>query len=67
MIWKNEEELLESMLYWQKRALEAEKEREEVLDDLEEWIKLAAYWKQQFVDKEAEVRFILGGERGDRE
>jgi L-lactate utilization protein LutB len=67
MIWENEQEIINELLYWQKRALAAEKEREEVLDELEEYIKMAAYFKQQWVDKDEELRFILGGERGDRE
>ena len=35
MIWKNEEEIVEAMLYWQKRALEAEREVEDTLDYVE--------------------------------
>ena len=35
MIWKNEEEIVEAMLYWQKRALNAEREVEETLDYVE--------------------------------
>lgn len=41
----NEEELLEGFLYWQKRALQAEKERE--------------YFKQQFLDKDKEIKHIM--------
>jgi len=32
MIWENEEEIVEAMLYWQKRALEAERMLESELD-----------------------------------
>jgi hypothetical protein len=53
--WKNEEELLQCLLYWQNRALQSEKERE--------------YFKQQFLDKDKEIKhlmykasFITGGE-----
>jgi hypothetical protein len=40
MIWENEEELLKSMLYWQKRALEAEKHAEEDADEIEDLINI---------------------------
>ena len=53
MIWEDEQELIEELLYWQKRALQVEKERK--------------YFKQQFLDKQRELEFILGGYRGDRE
>lgn len=53
MIWEDEQAIIDELLYWQKRALQSEKERE--------------YYKQQFLDKEEEIRFILGGERGGRE
>lgn len=49
MIWKNEGELLKCMLYWQKRALEAEKEREELLDELEFYITTAADYKTELI------------------
>ena len=67
MIWEDEQEIIEELLYWQKRALAAEKEREEVLDELEGYIKIAAYFKQQYLDKDEEIKFILGGEMGDWE
>lgn len=57
--YENEEDMLEAILYWQGRALAAEKEREETLDELEEYIKSAAYYKQQFLDKDAEVFELL--------
>lgn len=59
MIWKDEQELIDSMLYWQKRALAAEKEREEILDDLEDYIIIAEYYKQQFLDKDLEIREVI--------
>lgn len=49
MIWENEIEIVESMLYWQKRALEAEKEREELLDELEFYITAAADYKTELI------------------
>ena len=45
MIWEDQQEIIDEMLYWQKRALQAEKERE--------------YWKQQFNDKGNEVFELL--------
>jgi hypothetical protein len=64
--WKDEEELRECMLYWQKRALEAEIEVEEVLDYNEELVELvleargnAEYYKQQFLDKDKEMRIMI--------
>ena len=45
MIWEDEQEIIEELLYWQKRALQAEKERK--------------YFKQQFLDKEKEIREIF--------
>ena len=86
--WKDDEEVLECMMYWQKRALKAEKEVEECLDyeefllnefvkqqeenidldeynhflmeDRDELRKMVRYYKQQFLDKDEEIRFILG-------
>lgn len=67
--YESEDEMLEAILHWQKRALAAEKEVEETLDDLEVYIKLAAYYKQQRLDKDEEIKeimkhasFITGGE-----
>ena len=51
--YKNVEEVLASLLRWQKDYFEMKKQRD--------------YYKQQFLDKEEEIRFILGGEIGDRE
>lgn len=72
--FENEEEILEAMLYWQKRALEAERDLEESLDFNEEYVDLILqarkerdYYKQQFLDKDDEMRFILGDDRGERE
>ena len=71
--YKTIEEVVECMLYWQMRALEAEKNRDEDTDTIEiyiEWIiqKMKAtrrlkkdrdYYKQQFLDKEKEIKILL--------
>ncbi len=53
--WEDEQQIIEELLYWQRRALQAEKERD--------------YFKQQFLDKDKEMKnvmykasFIVGGE-----
>ena len=63
MIWEDEQELLKEFMYWQKRALKAERElklENELLDLIMEWneqtITEKEYWKQQFLDKEKELR-----------
>jgi hypothetical protein len=72
--WKDDKEMIECIMYWQKRALEAEREVEEALDYNEEMVELVLeareqfremelqrdYYKQQFLDKENEIRFLLG-------
>ena len=64
--WKDDAEVIECMMYWQKRALEAERDLEEVLDDNEDLVELvleargnADYWHQQFLDKDKEIRAAL--------
>ena len=43
--WDDEEETIKCMLYWQERALQAEKERK--------------YFKQQFLDKDKELKMLI--------
>ena len=64
--WKDEEGLLKCMQYWQKRALEAERDLGEALDDLEEYVDLILeargerdYYKAQFLDKDSELWAII--------
>lgn len=71
--WKDEEEMLECIMYWQKRALEAEKEIESTLDYerflLDETLMYQErfyemeeqrdYYKQMFLDKDSETREAL--------
>lgn len=45
MIWEDQQEIIDELLYWQKRALQAEKERE--------------YYKQQFLDKDLEIHEVI--------
>ena len=45
MIWEDEQEIIDELLYWQKRALEAEKARD--------------YFKSQFMDKDSELWAII--------
>jgi hypothetical protein len=74
--WKDEEELMKCMLYWQKEALEGYNFLEMEADYIEDLIKTLLqecrekeYYKQQFLDKQAELEevmksavFIVGGE-----
>lgn len=73
--YESEEDMLEAILYWQKRALAAEKQVEEECDAYEDMVDTALefknardYYKQQFLDKDRELRFILGDDNmsGDR-
>jgi hypothetical protein len=64
--YENEEELLKCMLYWQKRALEAEQWLEESLDANEEYVDIILaerdakeYYKQQFLDKDKELQEVI--------
>jgi hypothetical protein len=71
--YESEEEVLKCMLYWQKRALEAEQWLEESLDGNEEYVDIILeerkqfrqmelerdYWKQQFLDKEKELKMLV--------
>ena len=50
--WKDEEELLECMLYWQKKALETVKWLDEM--EIER-----NYYKQQFLDKQKELQEVI--------
>lgn len=45
MIWEDQQEIIDELLYWQKRALQAEKERE--------------YYKAQFLDADKEKFELL--------
>ena len=72
--YRNIDDAVKCLLYWQRRALVAEGEVEDCLDYeeflLTEYVKLQKeyfemeiaknYFKQQFLDKENEIRFILG-------
>ena len=64
--WEDEQEILTELLYWQKRALEAERDLGEALDDLEEYVDLILeargerdYYKAQFLDKDSELWAII--------
>ena len=71
--WKDDKEMIECIMYWQKRALEAEQWLEESLDGnegyfyiiLEERDKFRQmelerdYWKQQFLDKDREMQLVI--------
>lgn len=57
--YQNEEEILQELLYWQKRALSAEKELEKTLDDLEYYIIISSYFKDQFLDKQGELELVI--------
>ena len=49
--WKSHEEMIEYMLYWQKRALEAERE-------VEEMIEYMLYWQNRALEAEREVEEV---------
>jgi hypothetical protein len=64
--YESEEEILEAILYWQKRALKDEKWLENEADYVEELIdeilkerKHKEYWKQQFLDKDKELKMLV--------